>query len=131
MDDKTIRAAMRGDKEAERACTEAGVALPCPFCGGDGYRIKFEDGSGHFGCKNADGNNEKCGLLLPRVSFGKYRTDSAALAAWNTRAPLPEEPNEAQAVFINHGSGGVQMTNNGVLTLGRTPDQRREPLQII
>lgn len=32
MDQTTIDRALLGDPEAARECTEAGVAIPCPFC---------------------------------------------------------------------------------------------------
>ena len=34
-DKELIRRALLGDKQARRACTEKGIALPCPFCGGE------------------------------------------------------------------------------------------------
>lgn len=29
------RRALLGDKEAQKECTEKGIVLPCPFCGGE------------------------------------------------------------------------------------------------
>lgn len=34
MNDK-IKAALMGDPDAAAECTAAGVAIPCPFCGGE------------------------------------------------------------------------------------------------
>lgn len=30
-----IRRALTGDKQAQKECTEKGIVLPCPFCGGE------------------------------------------------------------------------------------------------
>ena len=36
MDNKElIRRALLGDNEAQKKCTEKGIALPCPICGGE------------------------------------------------------------------------------------------------
>lgn len=36
------RRALMGDKEAQKLCTEQGIVLPCPFCGGHG-KVSFKD----------------------------------------------------------------------------------------
>lgn len=33
--DSLVRKALLGDREAQRECTEKGIALPCPLCGDD------------------------------------------------------------------------------------------------
>lgn len=30
-----IRRALMGEKQAQEECTEKGIVLPCPICGGD------------------------------------------------------------------------------------------------
>lgn len=36
IDDKDlIRRALLGDQDAQKQCTEKGIALPCPFCGSE------------------------------------------------------------------------------------------------
>lgn len=34
-DNELIRRALMGDKHAQAECTEKGIVLPCPFCGGN------------------------------------------------------------------------------------------------
>lgn len=36
------RRALMGDKKAQEECTEKGIVLPCPFCGGNG-KVSFKD----------------------------------------------------------------------------------------
>lgn len=36
------RRALMGDREAQRECTEKGIVLPCPHCGGNG-KVSFKD----------------------------------------------------------------------------------------
>ena len=40
IDDKDlIRRALLGDQDAQKQCTEKGIALPCPFCGSENIVI--------------------------------------------------------------------------------------------
>lgn len=82
MNDKTIRAAMAGDQEAQRRCTEAGVALPCPFCGdGRVSQRVYHAGPMSYACAGCYAKTGQCS------------EQQQALAAWNTRAALPAETN--------------------------------------
>lgn len=49
------RRALLGDKEAQKECTEKGIVLPCPFCGGKA-KASFKD-SRFFG-KNICGDKK-------------------------------------------------------------------------
>ena len=44
MDD--VKLALLGDKEAARRLTEAGVLLPCPFCGADANIVAYDESLG-------------------------------------------------------------------------------------
>lgn len=85
MDANTIRRAMAGDE-----------LLPCPFCGGKAVRVP----------KGGQKNDRKTGEPLHlhgimcdnrecAANIGNYWKDEDSASAWNTRAPLPEEPSEA------------------------------------
>ena len=73
MDD--IKLAMLGSKEAAKRLTDAGVMVPCPFCGGDTVTTNLL-GTWWCGCMN-------CGVTGPIKS-----DEPAARLAWNTRAPI-------------------------------------------
>lgn len=90
IDSKTIEKAMRGDREASKKCTEAGVAIPCPYCGSAGHIVKHADGSGHVGCKEADIHIGSPHWSMVLVSFGKFHSERDALKIWNTRAALSD-----------------------------------------
>ena len=67
MDDKTR--ALLGDREAAKRLTDAGVLVPCPFCGGEGVLdSEFPAGTG-------------CGMQTEA-----FETEPKASLAWNTRA---------------------------------------------
>lgn len=89
MTDDTIRRAMRGDGEVARECTEAGEALPCPHCGHTGITIKSIGHPIWWGCS-------ECSADGPPA-----QNKQTALAYWNTRVSLPEEPREALTGWIN------------------------------
>lgn len=73
MDDK-IRALL-GDHEASKRLTDAGVMVPCPWCGGEARMVGV--GKWRYAvCK-------KCTIEGPV----KMDIDEARLA-WNTRAPI-------------------------------------------
>lgn len=72
MDD--IKLAMLGNKEAAKRLTEAGVLLPCQFCGGKGrWAALFDD---WVECVD-------CGARGPLCE-----TEYRARLAWNTRTPI-------------------------------------------
>lgn len=43
-DNELIRCALLGDQEAQEECTEKGIALPCPCCGGE---VTFDSIAAH------------------------------------------------------------------------------------
>lgn len=74
-----VRRALLGDRTAQKECTEQGVILPCPYCGGTAnftpdYFLPIFD----IVCE--------CG-----VKIGPWQGDehNLALAAWNTRQAPP------------------------------------------
>lgn len=85
MNDKTIRAALRGNAEAAKACTEAGVAIPCHACGGECVHIDDKSFGDIIICKKTG---------CPGGQHVFFSNVHEALKAHNTRAPLPTEPNE-------------------------------------
>lgn len=80
-----IRRAMMGDKQAQEECTEKGVLLPCPFCGG---KIKIDEYDFYMFCC------DRCGT---GVTFAKEMDDGTAeectkeesIKNWNTRPAPP------------------------------------------
>ena len=80
MDKKLINRALMGDKQAQEECAEKGIALPCPFCGGEAalieeawlYSICCKDGT----CIGSDIHPEYGKLIY-------------ALTDWNTRPAPP------------------------------------------
>lgn len=75
-DKKLIRRALMGNKQAQRECTENGIVLPCPFCGGRNI-ITSNWGMFRCWCPDCHSKSEDC---LNAVD---------AIKSWNTRpAPL-------------------------------------------
>lgn len=73
------RRALLGDKQAQEECTEKGILLPCPFCGGKAM-IEYDDimpFEYSVFC-------EDCGVM-PSVSEDKQ----VAISVWNTRPAPP------------------------------------------
>ena len=111
MDDSKL--AMLGDHEAAKRLTEAGVLLPCPFCGNDavvhegearpryaetkkevpkGARIirciSYSSGKKYFEYREKEYipqcvDSSCCGRAVKR-----FNTQVEAISAWNTRAPI-------------------------------------------
>lgn len=75
MDD--IKLALRGNHEAAKRLTEAGVLLSCPMCGKAGVLHSIDN------CKTVYAACPACGLMT-RAYKGHYK----ARLAWNTRAPI-------------------------------------------
>lgn len=73
MDD--TKRALLGDHEASKRLTDAGVLVPCPFCGGE----TFVSGQGNRKWVECD----KCWIEGPTMENSR-----AARLAWNTRAPI-------------------------------------------
>lgn len=79
MDDKTK--ALLGDHEAAKRLTDAGVLLPCLFCGGEVYENQWID------CKydsiRVVMQCKRCAVQTPiSVSVRRARLE------WDTRAPI-------------------------------------------
>ena len=73
------RRALMGDKQAQHECTEKGIVLPCPFCGG---RAMIEYGTVEpfeYSVFCVD-----CGVM-PKTS----EDEQVAGLAWNTRPAPP------------------------------------------
>lgn len=141
MDDKTIRA-MIGDAEAAKRCTEAGVALPCPFCGEIPEMVttdvimdtQIKGGYAMF-C-NTPFCSPYADITGNNLIAGGYRTEKHALAAWNTRAAVPNGwipcgtrlPELETSVLIMQNYAGTGPYAN--VTIGRLhqdTDLSREP----
>lgn len=79
------RRALMGDPAAQRECTEKGILLGCPFCGG---KVKLDEYDFYMFCC------DKCGA---GITFAKEFDDGTAgdctkeesIAKWNTRAAPP------------------------------------------
>ena len=82
--------ALRGDHEAAKRLTDAGVLVPCPFCEGEAEYI--EKGNEQIGLKETVVRCKTCGLEQVhkwrryKFSFDFVRSDTRL--AWNTRAPI-------------------------------------------
>lgn len=68
--------ALMGDKQAQQECTEKGIALACPFCGG-GNVITSSWGMSRTWCRDCKGKSDD---QLTRID---------AIKAWNTRPAPP------------------------------------------
>lgn len=77
IDDKDlIRRALLGDQDAQKQCTEKGIALPCPFCGSENIVIS---------------NWGLCRVWC-QVCLGKsddQLSQADAIRKWNTRPAPP------------------------------------------
>lgn len=74
--DSLVRKALLGDREAQRECTEEGIVLPCPLCGGNKIKTPYVCGDHFIECSS-------CHSASNIVSSRKQ-----ALKLWNTR-PAP------------------------------------------
>lgn len=104
IDDKElIRRSLLGDQEAQKECTEKGIALPCPKCFGDGVKI---EGDGHdiydpdtLGYIDSIPDSilyvtcDNCNLCSNCITVedGEEREDAEKrlIAEWNTRPAPP------------------------------------------
>ena len=71
------RRALMGDREAQRQCTEQGIVLPCPRCGGTPVGEAFI-GAGMFYFECNCGSTTHC-----------FDSKQKALLEWNTRPAPP------------------------------------------
>lgn len=81
-----IRRALLGDQEAQKKCTEKGIVLPCPFCGGKAMMQQDITGreSYHVACSNV---KDMCNLIAGLPMWSESEED--ALKVWNTRPAPP------------------------------------------
>lgn len=75
-DENTIAAAMCGDPDAARECTEAGYAIPCSHCGGESTVERWDITQVYAHCTRCT------------IHTFPYSKRENALAAWNRRANL-------------------------------------------
>ena len=92
MDDVTL--ALQGNKEAAKRLTDAGVLVPCPYCGGKPttrIRVKAECIEMEVKCFNC-GTNKFYQVEICDTEFNKLTSGmTQAIKAWNTRAPILSE----------------------------------------
>lgn len=107
------RRALMGDRQAQEECTEKGIMLPCPFCGGDAEK-DYILGKIYFGSddKPSNGYYTYCtGIECPIFgSYSRYyKTEREAVLAWNTRQAPPigrcGECNERNIINCSDGCG--------------------------
>lgn len=86
-----IEKALFGDHEAAKRLTDAGVLLPCPFCGGIVDITAFDPrllrpSCNHVYCVVC----WDCDMLFGwDIDYGgRFDTEEEARLAWNTRAPI-------------------------------------------
>lgn len=87
--DAKIKAALLGDAATAAECTAAGIAIPCPFCGGEAEARTGYD-SEYAICT-------QCGARTA-TTVGDYYDEgfmdgTYALAHWNRRAPVQSKDN--------------------------------------
>ena len=76
------RRALLGDKEAQKECTEKGIVLSCPFCGGEVLSIIGNNGMYYIKCY-------ECNALVSFHNDSCNANVFKALAVWNTRPAPP------------------------------------------
>lgn len=74
------RRALLGDKTAQEECTDKGIVLPCPFCGGSAELIE-KDGLYSVACKD--------GTCIASDIHPEYGEAMVAISDWNTRQAPP------------------------------------------
>ena len=87
IDDKElIRRALLGSWEAQQACTDKGIVLPCPCCKGEAYTETFFERKGWrtvVGCS-------ECPVSLSTITYDTEEiAQKKALKDWNTRPAPP------------------------------------------
>ena len=85
-DKELIRRALMGSREAQRACTDKGIVLPCPCCKGEAYTETFFERKGWrtvVGCS-------ECPVSLSTITYDTEEiAQKKALKDWNTRPAPP------------------------------------------
>lgn len=115
MDEKElIRRALMGSQESQQECTEKGIALPCPFCGGDSElheaeaipecvknkkeipkdarllrKVFYSSGSVCYEYRRKTFVPRCCKTNCAGRTTRQYRTKEEALVAWNIRPAPP------------------------------------------
>lgn len=74
------RRALLGDKTAQEECTDKGIVLPCPFCGGSAELIE-KDGLYSVACKD--------GTCIASDIHPEYGEAMVAISDWSTRIASP------------------------------------------
>lgn len=87
IDDKElIRRALLRSREAQQACTDKGIVLPCPCCKGEAYTETFFERKGWrtvVGCS-------ECPVSLSTITCDTEEiAQKKALKDWNTRPAPP------------------------------------------
>ena len=78
IDDKElIRRALMGSREAQKECTDKGIAIPCPFCQGDKTARRYVCGEGFVEC------------LTCHATSSMRSNPDVSLKDWNTRPAPP------------------------------------------
>lgn len=81
-----IHRALMGDKQAQRKCTDEGIVLTCPLCGGKASVQKDISGKEkyHVVCNNV---KNACNLVSGLPIWSESAEE--AIAEWNTRPAPP------------------------------------------
>lgn len=84
-----MKRALLGDHEASKRLTDAGVLVPCPFCGGEAEVVAYgprllRPSRNHVYSVSCN----ECEMMFGwDVDYGgRYDTEYEAMLAWNTRA---------------------------------------------
>lgn len=93
-DKELIRRALMGSREAQRACTDKGIALPCPYCGSDKLYVDAPYRSDDIPAemindidRDYDGFSVSCSCgNYIEVEYGTFKE---TLVKWNTRPAPP------------------------------------------
>ena len=91
-----IRRALLGNQEAQKACTEKGIKIPCPTCGKSDCIEITDCYTAHGGgceCQDYKKDYFKCVCNYLNggcgTSIGVSKTKEEALEKWNTRPAPP------------------------------------------
>ena len=110
-DKELIRRALLGSWEAQQACADKGIVLPCPCCKGEAYTETFFERKGWrtvVGCS-------ECPVSLSTITYDTEEiAQKKALKDWNTRPAPPvgkcEECKFCEGMSKNQG---LHCTLNG------------------
>lgn len=95
-DKELVRRALLGNQEAQKACTEKGIKIPCPTCGKSDCIEIMDCYTAHGGgceCQDYKKDYFKCVCSYLNggcgTSIGVSKTKEEALEKWNTRPAPP------------------------------------------